>query len=183
MASKKRVKKSPFKNVVKKKAVKKPAKASAGSGAKKAAGKATKKVTAKATKEATKKATKKATCKSTRAAPPATLANVGADAARIESITPTKDGGHWSLRLGSGVRVKVAASAAQTAGVKVGGSWSAALATRVLEAAIEQEMFTRAMSMLAQDGRMSRASLVDALGGDARARKAVASLAEHGWTA
>jgi len=39
------------------------------------------------------------------------------------------------------------------------------------------------MSMLAQDGRMSRASLVDALGGDARARKAVASLAEHGWTA
>jgi hypothetical protein len=175
MASKKRVKKSPFKNVVKKKAVKKPAKASAGSGAKKAAGKATKKVTAKATKKATRK--------STRAAPPATLANVGADAARIESITPTKDGGHWSLRLGSGVRVKVAASAAQTAGVKVGGSWSAALATRVLEAAIEQEMFTRAMSMLAQDGRMSRASLVDALGGDARARKAVASLAEHGWTA
>jgi hypothetical protein len=179
MASKKRVKKSPFKNVVKKKAVKKPAKASAGSGAKKAAGKATKKVT----QRATKKATKKATRKSTRAAPPATLANVGADAARIESITPTKDGGHWSLRLGSGVRVKVAASAAQTAGVKVGGSWSAALATRVLEAAIEQEMFTRAMSMLAQDGRMSRASLVDALGGDARARKAVASLAEHGWTA
>jgi hypothetical protein len=175
MASKKRVKKSPFKNVVKKKAVKKPAKASAGSGAKKAAGKATKKVTAKATKKATRK--------STRAAPPATLANVGADAARIESITPTKDGGHWSLRLGSGVRVKVAASAAQTAGVKVGGSWSAALAKRVLEAAIEQEMFTRAMSMLAQDGRMSRASLVDALGGDARARKAVASLAEHGWTA
>lgn len=175
MASKKRVKKSPFKNVVKKNAVKKPAKASAGSGAKKAAGKATKKVTAKATKKATRK--------STRAAPPATLANVGADAARIESITPTKDGGHWSLRLGSGVRVKVAASAAQTAGVKVGGSWSAALAKRVLEAAIEQEMFTRAMSMLAQDGRMSRASLVDALGGDARARKAVASLAEHGWTA
>lgn len=179
MASKKRVKKSPFKNVVKKKAVKKPAKASAGSGAKKAAGKATKKVTPKATKKATKKATRK----STQAAPPATLANVGADAARIESITPTKDGGHWSLRLGSGVRVKVAASAAQTAGVKVGGSWSAALAKRVLEAAIEQEMFTRAMSMLAQDGRMSRASLVDALGGDARARKAVASLAEHGWTA
>ena len=139
MASKKRVKKSPFKNVVKKKAVrhtavKKPAKAAAGSGAKKAAAKATRRVAKKVATQVAKKVTRK----STRTASPATPANVGADAARIESITPTKDGAHWSLRLGSGVRVKVAASAAQTAGVKVGGAWSAALAKRVLEAAIEE---------------------------------------------
>jgi hypothetical protein len=77
--------------------------------------------------------------------------------------------------------VKIASAPAQSSGVKVGGPWSAAVAQRVLEAAIEQEMFTRAMSMLARDGRMMRADLSRELGGDARARRTVASLVKHGW--
>jgi hypothetical protein len=83
--------------------------------------------------------------------------------------------------LESGAKATVASAPAQNAGVKVGATWSAAMAKRVLEADMELELFTRAMSMLAQDGHMGRAALTKELGGDRRAKAAVASLAEHGW--
>ena len=113
-----------------------------------------------------------------RATKPA-AATVGSS--RIASITPSKSGEHWTLVLESGAKATVASAPAQNAGVKVGATWSAAMAKRVLEAAIELEMFTRALSMLAQDGRMTRPALTKALGGDARAKSTVASLASHGW--
>ena len=135
----------------------------------------------KATKSKTtkSKATKsKAAPQKARATKPA-AATVGSS--RIASITPSKSGEHWTLVLESGAKATVASAPAQNAGVKVGATWSAAMAKRVLEAAIELEMFTRALSMLAQDGRMTRPALTKALGGDARAKSTVASLASHGW--
>ncbi len=143
----------------------------------KTAGKAVKS-TPKAAKSAPKAA--KSTTKAAKSAPKAAKSAAGV---RIASITPTKDGAHWTLVLTSGARAKVASAPAQSAGVKVGGPWSAAVAQRVLEAAIEQEMFTRAMSLLARDGRMARADLAKELGSDPRARRAVASLVKHGWIA
>lgn len=120
----------------------------------------------------------KAAPQKARATKPA-AATVGSS--RIASITPSKSGEHWTLVLESGAKATVASAPAQNAGVKVGATWSAAMAKRVLEAAIELEMFTRALSMLAQDGRMTRPALTKALGGDARAKSTVASLASHGW--
>ena len=132
--------------------------------------------------KSTPKAAKSAP-KAAKSAPKATKAAKSAAGVRIASITPTKDGAHWTLVLTSGARAKVASAPAQSAGVKVGGPWSAAVAQRVLEAAIEQEMFTRAMSLLARDGRMARADLAKELGSDPRARRTVASLVKHGWIA
>ena len=135
------------------------------------------------TKGSKSKATKsrvsmKAAPQKARATKPA-AATVGSS--RIASVTPSKSGEHWTLVLESGAKATVASAPAQNAGVKVGATWSAAMAKRVLEAAIELEMFTRALSMLAQDGRMTRPALTKALGGDARAKSTVASLASHGW--
>ncbi len=131
------------------------------------------------TKGSKSKATKsKAAPQKARATKPA-AATVGSS--RIASITPSKSGEHWTLVLESGAKATVASAPAQNAGVKVGATWSAAMAKRVLEAAIELEMFTRALSMLGQDGRMTRPALTKALGGDARAKSTVASLASHGW--
>ena len=157
----------------------------------KTAGKAVKSTpkAAKSTPKAAKSAPKaaKSTTKAAKSAPKAakstTKAAKSAAGVRIASITPTKDGAHWTLVLTSGARAKVASAPAQSAGVKVGGPWSAAVAQRVLEAAIEQEMFTRAMSLLARDGRMARADLAKELGSDPRARRTVASLVKHGWIA
>jgi hypothetical protein len=129
------------------------------------------------------KSTPKAAKSAPKAAKSTTKAAKSAAGVRIASITPTKDGAHWTLVLTSGARAKVASAPAQSAGVKVGGPWSAAVAQRVLEAAIEQEMFTRAMSLLARDGRMARADLAKELGSDPRARRTVASLVKHGWIA
>lgn len=129
------------------------------------------------------KSAPKAAKSAPKAAKSTTKAAKSAAGVRIASITPTKDGAHWTLVLTSGARAKVASAPAQSAGVKVGGPWSAAVAQRVLEAAIEQEMFTRAMSLLARDGRMARADLAKELGSDPRARRAVASLVKHGWIA
>ena len=150
----------------------------------KTAGKAVKS-TPKAAKSAPKaaKSTTKAAKSAPKAAKSTTKAAKSAAGVRIASITPTKDGAHWTLVLTSGARAKVASAPAQSAGVKVGGPWSAAVAQRVLEAAIEQEMFTRAMSLLARDGRMARADLAKELGSDPRARRTVASLVKHGWIA
>jgi len=150
----------------------------------KTAGKSVKS-TPKAAKSAPKaaKSTTKAAKSAPKAAKSTTKAAKSAAGVRIASITPTKDGAHWTLVLTSGARAKVASAPAQSAGVKVGGPWSAAVAQRVLEAAIEQEMFTRAMSLLARDGRMARADLAKELGSDPRARRTVASLVKHGWIA
>jgi hypothetical protein len=159
-------------------------KATATAGKPKTAGKAVKSTprAAKSTPKAAKSAPKAAKS-TTKAAKSTTKAAKSAAGVRIASITPTKDGAHWTLVLTSGARAKVASAPAQSAGVKVGGPWSAAVAQRVLEAAIEQEMFTRAMSLLARDGRMARADLAKELGSDPRARRTVASLVKHGWIA
>lgn len=186
MASRKKTgMKSALRTAAAKKSVKKPAakaaKGTAAKAAKPTAAKAAKKpaknaAAAKSTKKAVKTTAKAAKSTATAAKKPAATTST-----RIASITPSKNGAHWTLVLESGAKATVASAPAQNAGVKVGATWSAAMAKRVLEADMELELFTRAMSMLAQDGHLGRAALTKELGGDRRAKATVASLAEHGW--
>jgi len=101
----------------------------------------------------------------------------------IASITPTKDGASWTVKTNTGDAIKLPTGAAQSAGIKVGGAWSPTVLGRVLEAQRDQELFTKAMALLAKDGKTSRAQLEKSLGGDAGAKRAVATLAKNGWIA
>ena len=141
--------------------------------AKKTAKKISKKTTTKvATKVVTKVATKtaKKTAKKT-----ATIA-----ATKITAITPSGSA-QWTLTLSNGTKVKVAAAAAQTVGVRVNGAWSDAVATRLAKSADDQKAFTKAMQLLARSGAMTRATLETKLGSDARAKQTVAALVANGW--
>ncbi len=137
--------------------------------AKKTAKKISKKATTKvATKVATK--TAKKTVKKT-----ATIA-----ATKITAITPSGSA-QWTLTLSNGTKVKVAAAAAQTVGVRVNGAWSDAVATRLAKSADDQKAFTKAMQLLARSGAMTRATLETKLGSDARAKQTGAALVANGW--
>ena len=107
----------------------------------------------------------------------------GAKAASIKvlSATPSRDGAMWTLTLSDGAKAKVSAAAAQSAGVRVGGAWSAANATRVQSAADDQKLFLRAMQVLSKKGRTGASALSTMLGGDARAKRTVAALKKNGW--
>lgn len=153
----------------------------AGSGAKKvksAAGarRATKsksKVTAKSTATAKAKATAKKKPATKSAGKSATLA--------IRSIQPSRDGTQWIATLTDGSKRAAGASAAQSAGMKVGAAWSSAFERKLATIATDQASFLSAMELLATRGKMNRPSLEKALGGDARARRTVATLARNGW--
>lgn len=137
--------------------------------AKKTAKKISKKATTKvATKVATKTAKKTVTKTATIAA------------TKITAITPSGSA-QWTLTLSNGTKVKVAAAAAQTVGVRVNGAWSDAVATRLAKSADDQKTFTKAMQLLARSGAMTRATLETKLGSDARAKQTVAALVANGW--
>jgi len=128
----------------KKKTARKTSKKPASKAASKAANKA-------ASKKVAKKAVaKKATAKNTAKKPAAVV---------IASITPTKDGASWTVKTNTGDAIKLPTGAAQSAGIKVGGAWSPTVLGRVLEAQRDQELFTKAMALLAKDGKTSRAQL------------------------
>ena len=181
MASRKKTgTKSALRTAAAKKSMKKPAAKAAKPTAAKAAKAATKPAKNAAAAKSTKKVAK-TTAKAAKTTAKPAKKPAATTSTRIASITPSKNGAHWTLVLESGAKATVASAPAQNAGVKVGATWSAAMAKRVLEADMELELFTRAMSMLAQDGHMGRAALTKELGGDRRAKATVASLAEHGW--
>ena len=141
--------------------------------AKKTAKKISKKATTKvATKVVKKVATKVATKTATKTA---TIA-----ATKITAITPSGSA-QWTLTLSNGTKVKVAAAAAQSVGVRVNGAWSDAVATRLAKSADDQKAFTKAMQLLARSGAMTRATLETKLGSDARAKQTVAALVANGW--
>ena len=128
---------------------------------------------AKSTK-AQKKATKSAIKSATKP-----VAKAGA--ILVLKATPSRDGAMWTLSLSNGAKAKVSAAAAQSAGVRVGGAWTNALAARVQSAADDQKVFQRAMEVLAKKGRTSAAVLSKLLGGDVRAKRTVAALKQNGW--
>ncbi len=132
--------------------------------------KAAKKTAKKAAKKTAKKATKKAATTTSAAA-----------LARIAAIEPSADGARWTVVTADGARRRVSAGAAQSAGVRVGGRWSDAVARKVDRAEREQKLFTKAMGILAKSGSSTYETLVRKLGGDADARATVAALVEHGW--
>ena len=153
--------------------------------AKKTAKKISKKTTTKvATKVVTKTAKKtvaiaaKKTAKKTAKKPAKKTTTIAAT--KITAITPSGSA-QWTLTLSNGTKVKVAAAAAQTVGVRVNGAWSDAVATRLAKSADDQKAFTKAMQLLARSGAMTRATLETKLGSDARAKQTVAALVANGW--
>lgn len=101
--------------------------------------------------------------------------------ATVAKVTPSRDGGSWTLAMSDGAKAKVSSAAAQSAGVRVGMRWTAATATRVEDAAQDQRLFLRAMQVLAKKGRTSGDALSKLLGGDARAKRTVVALRKNGW--
>jgi hypothetical protein len=140
----------------------------------------------KAVKKASTKASKKTTTKTTKATKATKAKAAGkpvkaAPALAVRSVKPSRDGAQWSVTLSDGSKRAVGAAAAQSAGIGVGSAWTVALERRLAGIALEQESFRAAMELLATQGRMGRAALVKALGGDARAKATVESLAKNGW--
>ena len=145
--------------------------------AKKTAKKISKKTT---TKVATKVVTKTAKKTVAIAAKKTATKTTTIAATKITAITPSGSA-QWTLTLSNGTKVKVAAAAAQTVGVRVNGAWSDAVATRLAKSADDQKAFTKAMQLLARSGAMTRATLETKLGSDARAKQTVAALVANGW--
>ena len=145
--------------------------------AKKTAKKISKKTT---TKVATKVVTKVATKTAKKTAKKTATKTTTIAATKITAITPSGSA-QWTLTLSNGTKVKVAAAAAQTVGVRVNGAWSDAVATRLAKSADDQKAFTKAMQLLARSGAMTRATLETKLGSDARAKQTVAALVANGW--
>lgn len=135
---------------------------------------------------AKKKSSKKATTKKSsgkKASSKKATSKKAPTALRVLKATPSRDGSIWTLSISNGAKPKVSAAAAQSAGVCVGGAWSDALAARVQTAADDQRVFLRAMQVLAKKGRTSGPALTKLLGGDARAKRTVATLKKNGWIA
>ena len=149
--------------------------------AKKTAKKISKKTTTKvATKVVTKTAKKTVAIAAKKTAKKPTTKTTTIAATKITAITPSGSA-QWTLTLSNGTKVKVAAAAAQTVGVRVNGAWSDAVATRLAKSADDQKAFTKAMQLLARSGAMTRATLETKLGSDARAKQTVAALVANGW--
>ena len=104
---------------------------------------------AKSTK-AQKKATKPAVQSAVK---PAAKPRAKASAILVLKATPSRDGAMWTLSLSNGAKAKVSAAAAQSAGVRVGGAWSSALAARVQSAADDQKVFLWQCKFLLQPHR------------------------------
>ena len=176
------IKKAAIKKAVTKKAVTKKASTS-----KVAIKKAATARTSTAKTSTARTTTKKAAPK--RAAPrkPTTAKAVSAKSAakgvRIASIEPVGDGTVWSLTLADGKRTKVAAAAAQSIGIRVGGMWSDATIARAAQATDDLKSFSKAMKLLARSGPMTYDALVAKLGNDTRAKRTVAALVSTGWVA
>jgi hypothetical protein len=149
--------------------------------AKKTAKKISKKTTTKvATKAVKKVATKVATNTVKKTAKKTVKKTTAIAATKITAITPSGSA-QWTLTLSNGTKVKVAAAAAQSVGVRVNGAWSDAVATRLAKSADDQKAFTKAMQLLARSGAMTRATLETKLGSDPRAKRTVAALVANGW--
>jgi len=140
---------------------------------KKSAKKTVKKTAQKVAKKPAKKAVKKAVKKRTTNS-----------ATSVAAIAPVADGERWELFLEDGSSVIASAAAAQSIQLGVGGSWNAAVARKLASAEDDQRAFADAMKLLAKGRKVwTRATLAAKLGGDVRARRAVASLAANGWIA
>ncbi|MCE2884988.1 MAG: hypothetical protein LW806_08850 [Planctomycetaceae bacterium] len=147
--------------------------------------KKTKKAVKKAAKKTVKTAAKKAAKKTVKkAAKKAVKRTVRIAATSVAAIAPVADGERWELFLEDGSSMIASAAAAQSIQLGVGGAWNAAVARKLSSAEDDQRAFADAMKLLAKGRKVwTRTTLVAKLGGDARARRAVTSLAANGWIA
>jgi hypothetical protein len=165
---------------------KKTAKRVAKQTAKKTVKKSTKKVVKKSTKNVAKKATKNVAKKATknvvtRTSKPA-ASSKQTRSTSIAAIAPIGEGDAWELMMEDGSSMRVNAAAAQVIGLGVSAPWNASVATKLAAAEDDQRAFTAAMQLLAKaKTAWTKASLLKKLGGDARAKRTVAALAESGW--
>jgi hypothetical protein len=88
----------------------------------------------------------------------------------------------WELMMEDGTSAVVNASAAQSIGLGVNGAWNASVAAKLATAEDDQRAFTAAMQLLARGKTAwTKATLLQKLGGDTRAKRTVAALVESGW--
>lgn len=99
----------------------------------------------------------------------------------IAKTALSRDGSSVTISLSDKRRVRVTATIAHAARVRVGARWTAALEARLARLADEQRVYARALDILAKNPRVAKSELARRLGGDALARAALKSLAESGW--
>ena len=109
----------------------------------------------------------------TRSATPITVARIALSA----------DGATWRIALSDARSVRMSAASGLALKIAVGTRWTNALSERVERFKREQQLFAKAMSLVAARPGIDRATLVRHLGGDADARRAALSVARNGWLA
>ena len=109
----------------------------------------------------------------TRSATPITVARIALSA----------DGATWRIALSDARSVRMSAAPGLALKIAVGTRWTNALSERVERFKREQQLFAKAMSLVAARPGIDRATLVRHLGGDADARRAALAVARNGWLA
>jgi len=109
----------------------------------------------------------------TRSATPITVARIALSA----------DGATWRIALSDARSVRMSAASGLALKIAVGTRWTNALSERVERFKREQQLFAKAMSLVAARPGIDRATLVRHLGGDADARRAALAVARNGWLA
>jgi hypothetical protein len=103
--------------------------------------------------------------------------------AAVTAIALSSDGATWRVALSDARSLRIAAATGLALKIAVGTRWTDALAGRVERFKREQQLFSRAMSLVATSPGIDRATLIRHLGGDADARRAALAVARNGWLA
>lgn len=104
-------------------------------------------------------------------------------AVTVAGIALSADGATWRIVLSDARRVRMSAAAGLALKIAIGTRWTDALAERIGRFNREQQLFAKAMSLVAARPGIDRATLVRHLGGDADARRAASAVARNGWLA
>jgi hypothetical protein len=113
----------------------------------------------------------------------ASKSRVARAAVTVAGIALSADGATWRIVLSDARRVRMPAAAGLALKIAIGTRWTDALAERIGRFTREQQLFAKAMSLVAARPGIDRATLVRHLGGDADARRAASAVARNGWLA
>ena len=119
----------------------------------------------------------------TRAASTRTAPTRSATPITVARIALSADGATWRIALSDARSVRMSAASGLALKIAVGTRWTNALSERVERFKREQQLFAKAMSLVAARPGIDRATLVRHLGGDADARRAALAVARNGWLA
>ena len=119
----------------------------------------------------------------TRAASTRTAPTRSATPITVARIALSADGATWRIALSDARSVRMSAASGLALKIAVGTRWTNALSERVERFKREQQLFAKALSLVAARPGIDRATLVRHLGGDADARRAALAVARNGWLA